>query len=333
VKDALDWCLACKGCRSDCPTHTDMAAYKAEFMSHYYETHRRPRQAWSMGRIGEWAPLASRFSSVTNFFAGLGLAKRVAGVSQDRALPKFAPRTFRSQFRPNGGCDPVVLFDDTFNNHFRPQTALAAQKLLEATGCAVELPARRLCCGRPYYDYGMLDEAKRALERVVETLAPRLEAGVPVVVLEPGCLSVFRDELRQLLPNDARAGRLASQAVSLAELLRRKNFSGKAKGPLLMHAHCHQKALWGASADLDILKSSGCEVIAPDTGCCGMAGSFGYRPQHAEASRRIAGLALLPALEAAPDAVVVANGFSCREQIEALAKRPTLHLAEILALG
>jgi FAD/FMN-containing dehydrogenase/Fe-S oxidoreductase len=331
VKEALDWCLACKGCRSDCPTHTDMAAYKAEFMSHYYETHRRPRQAWSMGRIGEWAPIASQFSSIANLFSGFGFAKRLAGVSPDRTLPKFAPRTFRSQFKPNRGGDPVVLFDDTFNNHFRPGTAAAAQKLLEVAGCALELPARRVCCGRPYYDYGMLDEAKNALGNVLDVLAPQLDAGLPVVVLEPGCLSVFRDELRQLLPEDPRAARLALQAVSLAELLQRKKFLGKTKAQVLMHAHCHQKALWGASADLHILKGSGCEVIAPDTGCCGMAGSFGYRPQHAEASRRIAGLALLPALEAAPDAVVLANGFSCREQIETLARRPTLHLAELLA--
>src|SRR5687767_15057518 len=132
VKDALDWCLACKGCRSDCPTHTDMAAYKAEFMSHYYETRRRPRQAWSMGRIGEWAPLASRFAGLTNFLARNALAKRLAGIAPDRTLPKFAPRTFRSQFKPNGTGQPVVLFDDTFNNHFRPQTAIAAQKLLAA---------------------------------------------------------------------------------------------------------------------------------------------------------------------------------------------------------
>jgi Fe-S oxidoreductase len=328
VQEALDWCLACKGCRSECPTHTDMAAYKAEFLSHYYETHRRPRQAWSMGRIGEWAPTVSRFSTVANFLSDFGFAKRVAGVDLTRKLPKFAPHTFRSQFKPSGGGIEgkarVVLFDDTFNNHFRPGTAAAAQKLLEAAGCAVELPARRVCCGRPYYDYGMLDEAKRALERLLEVLP----ANRPIVVLEPGCLSVFRDELRQLLPGGAR---LAAQAVSLGEFLEKKNFKGKSDGRVLMHAHCHQKALWGAQADIALLRNAGCEVLAPDTGCCGMGGSFGYRPQHAETSRRIAQLELLPALEAARDAVVVANGFSCREQIEALSGRPTLHLAELLA--
>jgi FAD/FMN-containing dehydrogenase/Fe-S oxidoreductase len=331
VKQALDWCLACKGCRSDCPTHTDMAAYKAEFMSHYYEARRRPRQAWSMGRIGEWAPFASRLSGLMNALSGFAVAKKLAGIAPERTLPKFAPRTFRSQFKPNGGGDPVVLFDDTFNNHFRPGTAAAAQKLLESAGCAVELPATRLCCGRPYYDYGMLDEAKRALGRVLDVLAPQLDAGFPLVVLEPGCLSVFRDELRQLLPEHPRSAQLASQATSLSEFLGKRKWSAQIKRRVLVHSHCHQKALWGASADLQILKSSGCDVIAPDTGCCGMAGSFGYRPQHADASRRIAALALLPALEAAPDAVVVANGFSCREQIETLAQRPTLHLAELLA--
>ena len=333
VREALDWCLACKGCRSDCPTHTDMAAYKAEFLSHHYETHRRPRQAWSMGRIGEWAPLAARFFGLTNFVSETGLAKWAAGVAHDRNLPKFAAQTFRAQFKPNGGGERVVLFDDTFNNHFRPQTAAAAQKVLAAAGCAVELPAKHVCCGRPYYDYGMLNEAKRALERVLEVLAPQLDAGAPVVVLEPGCLSVFRDELRQLLPDDPRAARLAAQAVSLGEVLGNKRVDTTAPSRVFIHSHCHQKALWGAKADLDLLRGAGCEVIAPDTGCCGMAGSFGYKPEHVEASRRIAGLALLPALEAAPQAVVVANGFSCREQIESLAGRPTLHLAEVLAAG
>jgi Fe-S oxidoreductase len=322
VKEALEWCLACKGCASDCPTHTDMAAYKAEFLSHYYEQHRRPRQAFTMGRIGEWAPYASVFPRLSNLLAPLG--KSLAGVAKQRELPRFAPRTFRSQFKPSGKGRRVVLFDDTFNNHFRPRSALAAQRLLESAGCAVELPAERLCCGRPYYDFGMLDRAKRTLERALRVL-PR---DVPVVVLEPGCRSVFRDELKKILPG------ASVPAVSLAELLAEMDYRPPAlERQVLVHGHCHQKALGGLAPDLRLLKAAKCEVLAPDTGCCGMAGSFGYRPEFYDASKRIAELALLPALRASPGAAVVADGFSCREQIEGLAGRKTLHLAELLGFG
>jgi FAD/FMN-containing dehydrogenase/Fe-S oxidoreductase len=333
VKDALEWCLGCKGCRSDCPTHTDMAAYKAEFMSHYYEGRRRPRQAWSMGRIGEWAPLASALPGLANALSGMKLSKKIGGVAPERSLPKLAARTFRAAFRAQQQGEPVVLFDDTFNNHFRPQTAAAAQKVLERAGCAVELPAKHVCCGRPYYDFGMLERARAALARVLDALAPQLERGLPVVVLEPGCLSVFRDELHQLFRGDARATRLAKAVVSLGEFLNRRGFQTTLSGKVLAHAHCHQKALWGSADDVELLRKAGAEVMTPDTGCCGMSGSFGYRPEFYPTSLRIAGLALLPALQAAPDASVVASGFSCREQIEGLAARPTLHLAEILARG
>ena len=331
VKDALDWCLGCKGCRSDCPTHTDMAAYKTEFLSHYYEGRVRPREAWSMGRIGEWAPLAARAPALANLAARLG--KRLAGVAPERTLPRFAARTFRSTFRSAGGADPVVLFDDTFNNHFRPQTARAAHALLERAGCAVELPREHVCCGRPYYDFGMLAQAKAALARTLDVLSPQLDRGLPVVVLEPGCLSVFRDELHQLFPADARAARLTKHATSFAEVMLKKEVPLGAHKPALLHAHCHQKALWGTSADMQLLARAGCNVSAPDTGCCGMAGAFGYRPQFYETSRRIAELALLPALDRARERTVVASGFSCREQIEALSGRRTLHLAELLAAG
>jgi Fe-S oxidoreductase len=245
-------------------------------------------------------------------------------------VPRFAPRSFRAQFRPGGKGERVVLFDDTFNNFFRPATAAAAQRVLERAGCAVELPAAHLCCGRPYYDYGMLGRAKRALERTLDVLAPQLDAGLPLVVLEPGCLSVFRDEVHRLLPDDARAARLSRQAVTLSQILEQRAVP-RVGAEVLVHGHCHQKALFGMKAELAVLRAAGCEVIAPDSGCCGMAGSFGYRPEFYETSRRIAGLELLPAIEAAPQATVVADGFSCREQIEALAGRPTLHLAELLA--
>lgn len=319
VKEALDWCLACKGCRSDCPTHTDMAAYKAEFMSHHYETRSRPLAAHVMGRIGEWAPLAARLPWFFNGMSSFG--KSFAGISSERKLPRLQ-KSFRSEFTPSFSGDRVILFDDTFNNHFRPQTARAAQRVLEAAGCAVELPREHLCCGRPYYDFGMLDRARAALEKVMDVLP----ANVPVVVLEPGCLSVFRDELHQLFPGKAKS----LQVFSLAEFLQGRNIP-EVKKPVLVHGHCHQKALSGMKAELDVLQAAGCEVSAPETGCCGMAGSFGYRAEFYEASKKIAGLGVLPALAAAPGRLVVANGFSCREQIESLGGRPTLHLAELLA--
>ena len=326
VHDALEWCLACKGCRSDCPTHTDMAAYKAEFMSHYYETHTRPA-SHLMGRIGEWAPLASSFSAFANLLSPL--ARPLLGVARERNMPKFTPHTLRRQFKPSSAGEPVILFDDTFTGHFRPRTGLAAQRVLERAGAAVELPAQRVCCGRPYYDFGMLERAKQSLEKVLHVLAPRIDAGVPMVVLEPGCHSVFQDELLQLFPHDARAARLARQTLTLGQYLEKRELP-QLERKVVLHGHCHQKSLVGTQADIAVLQKAGCEVLAPDTGCCGMAGSFGYRAPFYETSKRIAELGILPALRAAPEHTVVANGFSCREQIESLGARPTLHLAELL---
>ncbi len=351
VRDALEWCLACKGCRSDCPTHTDMAAYKAEFLSHYYEARSRPVHAHVMGRIGDWAPLAAETPGLANLVTGLpllsNLLKRALGIATERSLPRFAARSFRWQFDAlqlgrrdparTGGArrgDPALLFADTFTNYFRPQTALAAVKVLESAGFRVELPRKRLCCGRPYYDFGMLDRARRSLEKVVSALAPRLETGAPVIVLEPGCLSVFRDEMAKLLPQSSGAARLAKQAMSLAEALEARGWKPTrmpAPGRALVHGHCHQKALGGMRAELALLAAAGIEADAPDTGCCGMAGSFGYRPETYDASVKIANLSLLPAIRAAgPDSMIIANGFSCREQVEGLAGRKTLHFAEAL---
>ena len=354
VREALDWCLACKGCKSDCPTHTDMATYKSEFLSHYYERHSRPRQAWSMGRIGEWAPLAAKFPRVSNFFSQSAvfgpLAKGVSGIAQDRSLPTFAHRTFRDQFnemhlrrrstaqaRSVRRGEPVILWADTFSNYFRPETALAAVKVLEVAGCRVSLPPERLCCGRPYYDFGMLDQARSALDRILQALGASIYSGAPVIGLEPSCVAVFRDELLNLFPDDERAQRLAKQTHTLAEYLERIEWqppvaAGAAKARALVHGHCHQKSVLGMQAELKLLAAAGYEVEAPDSGCCGMAGSFGFRPEHYEASRRIGESVLMPAVRAASDATtIVANGFSCREQIEQMSGRRTLHLAEVLA--
>ena len=350
VKEALDTCLACKGCRSDCPTHTDMASYKAEFLSHYHERHARPRQAHSMGRIGEWAPLAMRAPKLINGLLRLpllsSLSKQIAGIAPQRSLPRFAARSFCAQFdalqrarrdpaRAEGmrRGDAVILFPDTFSNYFRPQSALAAVRVLEASGARVSLPAQRLCCGRPYYDFGILDKAKASLQKIVAALAPQIESGTPIVVLEPGCHSVFRDEMLKLLPDDAAARKLSQQTVSLGELLAKRGWQPRAiGGRALLHGHCHQKALGGTQADLALLQAAGIDTAAPETGCCGMAGAFGFRPETYATSVKIANLSLLPKVNgAAAQTLIVANGFSCREQIEDLAKRDTLHLADVLA--
>jgi hypothetical protein len=343
VKDALDWCLACKGCKSDCPTHTDMATYKAEFLSHYYEQHARPRQAWSMGRIGEWASLAAKFPRVSNFFTQspvfAPLVKRLSGIAQERALPAFAAKTFRDRFHPAkaqlAGCRPVVLWTDTFSNYFRPETALAAADVLEAAGCSVTLPPEGLCCGRPYYDFGMLDAAKASLGRILQRLASAIDSGTPIVGLEPSCVAVFRDELAKLFPDEERAQRLAKQTYTLAEYLEKIGWQppkGGARPRALVHGHCHQKAVLGMQSELRLLTAAGFTVDAPDSGCCGMAGSFGFKPEHYEASVKIGEAVLMPAVRAAADdTVIVANGFSCREQIEQMSGRRTVHLAEVLA--
>jgi len=352
VKEALDWCLACKGCKSDCPTHTDMATYKAEFLSHYYEQHARPRQAWSMGRIGEWAPLAAKFPRLANFFtqspAFSSMAKAVSGIAQERSLPAFARQSFREQFgalhasRRDPGQErsvrrgePVILWADTFSNFFRPQTALAAVEVLEAAGCRVTLPPERLCCGRPYYDFGLLDAARDSLNRILEALGAQIYGGVPVVGLEPSCVAVFRDELGKLFPDDERAQRLAKQTFTLAEYLERIDWrppQAAGRPRALLHGHCHQKAVLGMQSELRLLAAAGYEVEAPDSGCCGMAGSFGFKPEHYAASQKVAESVLMPRVRAAAgDTVIVANGFSCREQIEQSGGRRTLHLAEVLA--
>ena len=236
----------------------------------------------------------------------------------------------------------MILWADTFSNYFRPRTAIAAVEVLEAAGCRVSLPPERLCCGRPYYDFGLLDAARGALAGIMQALETQIDSGIPVVGLEPSCVAVFRDELGNLFPDDARAQRLAKQSFTLAEYLERRDWRPPAaeprgrvpapRGRVLLHGHCHQKAVLGMQSELAMLARAGFEVDAPDTGCCGMAGSFGFKPQHYAASQKIGESVLLPKVRSAErDTVVVANGFSCREQIEQATGRETLHLAEVLA--
>jgi Fe-S oxidoreductase len=357
VKESLDLCLACKGCKSDCPVNVDMATYKAEYLAHYYRGRLRPRQAYTMGLIHWWARLGSLLPSVANGVAnGPGasrLTKKMLGVSQERTLPRFAPRTFKRWFRSydpwNKKGPPVVLWPDTFNDHFHPEALRAAATVLEAAGYRVVVPRQSLCCGRPLYDFGMLALAKRLLRQVMDVLGPEIDAGVPIVGIEPSCAAVFRDELLGLFPDVERARRLSAQVFTFAEFLggaaadlgdtyAAPGFGGLSlvplEGPAMIHLHCHHKAVLGTGADERLLRALGLQTRVLDAGCCGMAGPFGFDTHHFEVSRECGEKVLLPEVRgAAEDCLIVADGFSCREQIAQLGDRQALHLAQVVALA
>jgi len=367
VKEALDLCLACKACKSECPANVDMASYKAEFLSHYYEGRRRPITAYTLGLIHRWSRLASLAPAVVNLLTqspGVrSLAKAVAGVAQERAIPRYASGTFVDRFAmrtpqitpaPPGSVTPppsltlprkgggdsgprVVLWADTFNNHFHPEIAEAAVEVLEAAGFDVELPLRSLCCGRPLYDYGRLEDAKRTLRDILDALEPHLARGMPVVGLEPSCIAVFRDELPNLFPNDERARRLRDQSFLLGEFLhlKAKDFAPPAlQRRVLVHPHCHQRSLIGTQDDAAIFKKLGLDFRILDAGCCGMAGAFGFEKEHYEISMQIGERALLPAVRgASEDTLIMADGFSCREQIAQATGRQPLHLAQVIQMA
>jgi FAD/FMN-containing dehydrogenase/Fe-S oxidoreductase len=343
VLDALDLCLSCKGCTNDCPVHVDMPTLKAEFLSHHYARRLRPRHAYAFGLIDRWARLAARAPGLANLVThapGLrSVARAAAGVSPHRQLPKFAPATFRSWFeaRPPKPAGPeVILWPDTFTNHFEPETGMAAVAVLEDAGFHVTLPTDGLCCGRPLYDYGFLGLARRYLDRILGSLHDEIRRGVPIVGLEPSCVAVFRDELRKLMPNDEDARRLSSQTFHLAEFLTRDETfwsPSPRQGRALLHGHCHGRATGAFDAERSLLERIGYQVDAPETGCCGMAGAWGYERAHFDVSKACAERALLPAVRAAaPETLIVASGFSCRSQITQLGPgRRAHHIADLLA--
>jgi FAD/FMN-containing dehydrogenase/Fe-S oxidoreductase len=349
VKAALDLCLACKGCKHDCPVSVDMATYKAEFLSHYYAGRLRPIHAYAFGLIHLWARLASELpfgSQIANFFSQApifrDLFKAVVGVASQRRVPSFARQTFKRWFRSRAGLDaaqkpPVVLWPDTFNNYFHPNTAKAAVEVLEAAGFRVIVPEADMCCGRPLYDYGMLNTAERWLKKMLVGLQPHIRAGTPIVVLEPSCYAVFKDELINLLPNNQDAIRLAQQTYILAELLNEKACEyvvPKLQRKAIAHGHCHQKALIQMRAEEQLLKRLGLDLDVLESGCCGMAGAFGFEADHYDISMKVAEHELLPHVrKAAKDTLIIADGFSCREQVRQSTDRVPLHVAEVLQMA
>lgn len=344
VRESLDLCLACKGCKNDCPVNVDMATYKAEFLSHYYEGHRRPLNNYAFGFIDRWSRLASRIPALSNFVTrtpGLrGVAKKIASVPEQRSLPQYAPQTFKQWFAGRAPVNPtapaVMLWADTFTNHFYPDTGRAAVEVLEAAGYRVMLPAEGLCCGRPLYDFGMLDNAKSYLMQVMGQLGDVIDDEVPVVGLEPSCISVFRDELVNLFPDDSRARTLSRNSLMLSEFLieradyRPPTLNRKA----LVHGHCHHTSVVGMQAETELLDRLGLDHRIPDAGCCGMAGSFGFEKGKYDVSMGAGERVLLPTVrEADRETLIIANGFSCREQIAQATPRQALHIAEVLRMA
>ncbi|MGE5813800.1 MAG: FAD-binding and (Fe-S)-binding domain-containing protein, partial [Acidobacteriota bacterium] len=344
VKEALDLCLACKGCKGDCPVNVDVATYKAEFLSHYYQGRVRPRHAYAFGLIIKWAPLAALAPGLVNFvthapFLG-SIAKWIAGIAQEREVPTFAREPFTRWVRKrrNGTADSgngprVVLFADTFNNYLLPETARAAMSVLQAAGFQVEVPRDHICCGRPLYDYGMLSTAKSVLRDAIEKFR-RVTPDVPIVVLEPSCAAVFRDEMLEFFPDDQEVKRLSARVMVLSEFLAKHApaFRPRIETPAIVHAHCHHKAIMRIEDEKTVLEQMGVKAQVLDSGCCGMAGAFGFESEHYEISMKIGERVLLPAVRNAENGTeVIADGFSCREQIRQGTGRRALHLAELIA--
>jgi FAD/FMN-containing dehydrogenase/Fe-S oxidoreductase len=348
VKDALELCLSCKGCKGDCPVNVDMATYKAEFLSHYYEGRVRPRQAYALGLIHWWARAASRAprlaNAVTHAPVSGSLLKRAAGIAPQREAPRFAGDTFVRWFRRReqptqpATSGTVLLWPDTFTNHFHPDVARAAVEVLERAGCRVAIPNRPLCCGRPLYDYGMLDLAKRQLRRILKALRRHIRAGIPVVGLEPSCLAVFRDELPELFPHDEDAWRLKEQSFLLSEFLTERVHGWdppRLDRKAIVQGHCHQRAVVGMDADQRVMQKLGLDVEVLDSGCCGLAGSFGFEKGEKYRVAQLAGeRVLFPRVRGAgPDTLLIADGFSCRTQIEHGTRRRALHLAQVIQMA
>jgi FAD/FMN-containing dehydrogenase/Fe-S oxidoreductase len=340
VFEALDLCLACKGCTNDCPVSVDMPTLKAEFLSHYYQGRRRPRTAYAFGLIDQAARVASKAPGLVNFVTRTRLAKLAMGVSLKREIPEFASPTFKERVarRPerNGGGRRVILWADTFTNSFHPEVGIAGVEALEHAGYHVVVPQLHLCCGRPLYDYGMLGLARRYASRVIDTLRDEICAGTPVVGVEPSCIAVFKEELPKLLVFDEDAVRLSKQAFHLSEFLAREEYEPpQLRGKALLHGHCHHRATGGISSEKELLEKMGLDVEELDSGCCGMAGGWGYEPDHYDVSIACGERVLLPKVrEAAAETLIVADGFSCRSQIEQThTGREALHVAQVLKLA
>ncbi len=353
VDHALDLCLSCKACKTECPVAVDMATYKAEFLAQKYRGRLHPLHHYVFGYADKLARIGALTPALTNAVLGSSvtgpLIKYILGVAQKRPMPRLADQSFLQSRTADPAIAPnqdqeknqqkVILWADTWNNYYHPQTLAAAESVLTQAGFQVTVPQGHICCGRPLYDFGLLDAARSYVADVLERVGAQIEAGLPFIFLEPSCASVFRNEMLEFFPNDPRAQKLSAQVWLLADWLSAHApdwVSGRLNGArLLLHGHCHHKAVFGGPAsELALLRKAGAHVELIESTCCGMAGPFGFEKSKFELSKAIAGLDLLPAIEAAaPLTVIVADGFSCREQISHLAHRSSLHFAEVVDHG
>ncbi len=357
VKKSLDLCLSCKACKSECPVNVDIATYKAEFLSHYYEGRMRPIRAYAFGYIDKWARLGSLTPAISNWMThapGSSHAlKNLLGMAKQREFPMLASQTFRNWARQRGiplvggsssaaprpakSAGRVLLWTDTFTNYFHPKAGQAAVQVIENAGFDLSIPGRQFCCGRPLYDFGMLDDAKRYLRRILDALENEIKSGTPIIVLEPSCASVFRDELHNLFPSDPLADQLRTQIFLLSEFLE-YHAPGYAPprlaGKAVLHGHCHQKAMMKMTHAESLLRKMDLDLTSLDSGCCGMAGPFGFDREKYEIAQAIGERVLLPAVRAASqDTLIVSDGFSCREQVYQSTGRRAYHLAEVIQLA
>ncbi len=336
VKDVLDLCLSCKGCSADCPAGVDMPTYKAEFLDKFYAGRLRPMNHYLLGWLPRWSKLASIAPKVVNRLTSVPAlawtARALGGVDQNRPLPAFAEETFRAWFdrRPEVPGQPVLLWVDSFTEHFSPEVGRAAVKLLEHLGFSVRLTEKQVCCGLTWVSTGQLDGAKRQLRSSLDALG---NSNVPVVGLEPSCTSLLREDAAELLPDDPRAHALEKRVKTLAELIAEQRpdwVPPRVDQKAVVQPHCHQHATMGFGPDERLLAKAGVDAQVL-SGCCGLAGNFGAEKGHHEVSVKVAEHKLLPALRERGDALVVADGYSCRTQADNLAGVRPKHLAEILA--
>ncbi len=347
VYDALDLCLACKGCTSDCPVHVDMPTYKSEFLYHHYKgfSRNRKRYMYAFGFIDKFSSAASMAPEVVNFLTqtpGFSyLAKKIAGLDQHRTIPKFAPMTLQTWYKNRGGPKhpngpKVILWPDTFNNHFHTDVGVASVEALEEAGYRVLMPTQHVCCGRPLFDYGFLDTARKYLRRTMNLLKDEVRRGTEIVGMEPSCLAVFRDELPNLFPHDEDAGRLSENSHHWADFFMKHGLEvPHLDREAILWGHCHHKATGGIEPEQKLLEKMGLKVGEVKGGCCGLAGSWGFEQGKYEMSMDCGEIALLPGIrQAKTDTIIVANGFSCKTQIEqAKVNRKALHTAQVMKMA